>query len=96
MSDNYDSGFELVLSDAEKDQLVKEFYDNFLPEFETETEDDLWYAIQIGDRMFDLNIWIDDMDEQLRCAVYECYKMNDNWHMSCKHTWMLTEENEDA
>ena len=92
MSDNYDSGFDLVLSDHERDGLLVYYYDNCLPEYLADIEDDLWYGLQIGDRMFDLNVWTDDMTHEFTCVVYECDWINDNWQTNCRHSWTLTEE----
>jgi len=92
MSDNYDSGFDLVLSDYERDALLVYYTDNCLPEYHADKEDDLWYGIQIGERMFDLNIWLDDITSKLSCTVYECDWKNDNWQTNCKREWVLTEE----
>ena len=96
MSDNYDSGFDLVLSNYELNRLMAYYYDNCLPEYRADKEDDLWYGTQIGDRMFDLNVWLDDLTEKIVCTVYECDWIDDNWQTNCRHSWRLTEENEDA
>ena len=92
MSDNYDSGFDLVLSDDERRELNVYFIEKCLPEYLADKEDDLWYGLQIGDRMFDLNVWTDDMTYELTCVVYECDWINDNWQMNIRHSWTLTEE----
>ena len=89
MSDNYDSGFDLVLSDDERKELTHYYYDKCLPEYSADKEDDLWYGIQIGDRMFDLNIWLDDLTEEINCTVYECDWINDNWQTNCRHWWAI-------
>ena len=93
MTDNYDSGFDLVLSDYERDALLVYYTDNCLPEYHADKEDDLWYGLQIGDRMFDLNVWTDDLTEKIVCTVYECDWVRDNWQTNCRHSWTLTEEN---
>lgn len=95
MTDNYDSGFDLVLSNYELNRLMAYYYDNCLPEYRADKEDDLWYGIQIGDRMFDLNVWLDDLTEKIVCTVYECDWIDDNWQTNCRHSWTLTEENKD-
>lgn len=100
MSDNYDSGFDLVLSDYERDALLVYYTDNCLPEYLDDirlgtTDDDMWHGLQIGDRMFDLNVWTDDLTEEIVCTVYECDWINDNWQTNCRHSWTLTEENTD-
>jgi hypothetical protein len=90
MSDNYDSGFDLVLSNDELNRLMAYYYDKCLPEYRADNEDDMWYGYQIGDRMFDLNVWTDDMTDELTCVVYECDWINDNWQTNCRHSWTLT------
>lgn len=89
MSDNYDSGFDLVLSDDERKELTHYYYDKCLPEYCADKEDDLWYGIQIGDRMFDLNVWLDDQTDEINCTVYECDWINDNWQTNCRHWWAI-------
>ena len=95
MTDNYDSGFDLVLSDDERKELNYYYYGTCLPQYLDDKEEDLWYGIQIGDRMFDLNVWTDDLTEKIVCTVYECDWINDNWHTNCRHSWTLTEETDD-
>ena len=92
MSDNYDSGFDLVLSDDERRELTYYYYSTCLPQYLDDKEEDLWYGIQIGDRMFDLNVWLDDLTEKIVCTVYECDWVRDNWQTNCRHSWTLTEE----
>tara|TARA_X000001382_G_scaffold23204_2_gene14116 strand:+ start:26 stop:319 length:294 start_codon:yes stop_codon:yes gene_type:complete len=96
MSDNYDSGFDLVLSDDERKELTYYYYGTCLPEYLSDKEEDLWYGLQVGDRMFDLNVWLDDQTEDINCTVYECDWIDDNWQTNCRHSWTLTEENDDA
>ena len=89
MSDNYDSGFDLVLSNDELNRLMAYYYDKCLPEYHADKEDDLWYGLQIGDRMFDLNVWTDDLTEEIVCTVYECDWVRDNWQTNCRHSWTI-------
>ena len=89
MSDNYDSGFDLVLSDDERKELTNYYYDKCLPEYRSDKEDDLWYGIQIGDRMFDLNVWLHDQTDEINCTVYECDWINDNWQTNCRRWWAI-------
>jgi len=95
MNDNYDSGFDLVLSDYERRDLIAHYKTDSLPDYNTSSEEDMWYGYQIGDRMFDLNIWTDDMTGDIVCAVYECDWLNDNWTTNLRHSWTLTEVMED-
>ncbi len=89
MSDNYDSGFDLVLSNDELNGLMVYYYDNCLPEYHADKEDDLWYGLQIGDRMFDLNVWLDDLTEEVNCTVYECDWYENNWQTNTRHSWTI-------
>jgi hypothetical protein len=95
MSDNYDSGFDLVLSDYERNALLVYYTDNCLPEYHSDKEDDLWYGLQIDDRMFDLNVWLDDMTEEINCTVYECDWIDGDeweegyWTTNRRHSWTL-------
>ena len=95
MSDNYDSGFDLVLSDYERRDLIAHYETDSLPDYMACDEEDMWYGYQIGDRMFDLNVWTDDLTDEIVCTVYECDWINDNWQTNCRHSWTLTEEIED-
>jgi hypothetical protein len=78
VTDNYDSGFDLVLSDYERRDLIAYYETDALPDY---------------------NIWGDGHDEdrdKIVCTVYECDWIDDNWQTNCRHSWTLTEENEDA
>ena len=93
MSDNYDSGFDLVLSDYERRDLIAHYETDALPDYQSCSDDDMWYGYQIGDRMFDLNIWTDDLTEEIVCTVYECDwdGTQNNWKTNCRHSWTLTD-----
>ena len=90
MSDNYDSGFDLVLSDYERRDLIAHYETDSLPDYLSCNDDDMWYGYQIGDRMFDLNVWHDEDTNNTVCTVYECDWINDNWTTSLRHSWTLT------
>ena len=97
MTNNKASCFYLALSDHERKELIRYYKDVCFPLFQEEVEDDLWYGIEIGDwhetrRMFDLNVWRDDLTEEIVCTVYECDWIGDNWQTNCRHSWTLTEE----
>ena len=98
MSDNYDSGFDLVLSDYELEALIAHYETDVLPDFNIWGDGDMWYGYQIGDRMFDMNVWHDEDRDTIVCTVYECDwdGTQNNWKTNCRHSWTLTEENEDA
>ena len=91
MTDNYDSGFDLVLSDYERGYLTA-YYDTVIIKDMADCCDEDWYGIQIGDRMFDLNTWVDEDTGNFVCTVYECDWVRDNWQTNCRHSWILTEE----
>ena len=84
MSDN-----DLVLSNDELNGLMVYYHDDCLPKYHADKEDDLWYGIQIGDRMFDLNIWLDDLTEEIICTVYECDWLDGNWTTNCRRWWTI-------
>ena len=84
MSDN-----DLVLSDHERNGLLVYYYDNCLPEYRAAKEDDLWYGLQIGDRMFDLNVWLHAQTDEINWTVYECDWINDNWQTNCRRSWTI-------
>ena len=97
IDDNYDSGFDLVLSNDIRKELTYYYYSTCLPQYLTEKGEDLWYGIQIGDRMFDLNVWTDFggiLDkEEIVCTVYECDwdGTQNNWKTNCRYVWILTD-----
>ena len=98
MTDNYDSGFDLVLSDYERRDLIAHYETDALPDFITyftgDKEHDAWYGYQIGDRMFDMNVWHDEDRDKIVCTVYECDWIGDNWQTNCRHSWILTDKGE--
>jgi hypothetical protein len=85
---------ELVLSDYEKGYLTA-FYEtdaHIQNEHSGRDEDNDWYGIQFGERMFDLCIWKDDDMDNEACVVYECF-LNDNgeWNTDTSKKWFLKE-----
>ena len=72
MTDNYDSGFDLVLSDYERRDLIAHYETDALPDYQSCNDDDMWYGYQIGGRMFDLNVFKDYITENIVCVIYEC------------------------
>ena len=80
---------ELVLSDYEKGYLTA-FYEtdaHIQNEHSGRDEDNDWYGIQFGERMFDLCVWKDD---DIVCVVYECF-LNDGgfWNTDTSKKWFL-------
>ena len=87
--DEPDTDDELVLSDYEKGYLTA-FYDtspDIRKDQDERGEDNDWYGIQVGERMFDLCVW---KDEDEICVVYECF-LNDNneWSTDTRRRWYL-------
>lgn len=79
----------LVLSNTERRGLLAYYYDDCLPEYLADTAEDLWFGIQVGDRMFDLNVWTDDITQDINCTVYECDWIRDNWQTNCRRWWAI-------
>jgi hypothetical protein len=80
---------ELVLFDYEKGYLTA-FYEtdpDIQKDHADRGEDNLWYGIQVGERMFDLCVWKDD---DIVCVVYECF-LNDGgfWNTDTSKKWFL-------
>ena len=71
---------ELILTDYEKGYLTA-IYDERASveakaEFEESPDQNFWYCQVVGDRTFDLGIWLsdeDDINSEQVCAVYECH-----------------------
>jgi hypothetical protein len=83
---------ELRLSDYEKGYLTA-FYEtdaHIQNEHSGRDEDNDWYGVHIGERVFDLCIWKDDDMEHEVCVVYECF-LNDGgfWNTDTSKQWFL-------
>ena len=94
-----DEDNELVLSDYEKGYLTA-FYEtdaHIQNEHSGRNEDNDWYGIQIGERMFDLCIWKDDDMANEACVVYECF-LNDSgeWNTNTSKKWFLKESKDET
>ncbi len=74
---------ELYLTDDERKQLIEHYETDALPDFIANYEEDAWYGYQIGDRMFDINIWSDTYygdSDSVKCYVHLCAPTeDDNW-----------------
>jgi hypothetical protein len=82
----------LMLSDFEKGYLTA-FYETdayIQNEHSGRDENNDWYGIQIGERMFDLCVWKDDDMKHEVCVVYECF-LNDGgfWNTDTSKQWFL-------
>jgi hypothetical protein len=87
----------LELSDYEKGYLTA-YYEtdaHIQNEHSGRDEDNLWYGIQVGERMFDLCVWKEEGAESEVCVVYECY-LNDGgfWNTDTSKQWFLKEGEE--
>tara|TARA_R110002050_G_scaffold144628_1_gene270140 strand:+ start:381 stop:752 length:372 start_codon:yes stop_codon:yes gene_type:complete len=112
------TGFELQLSDYEKGFLTAYFeahlrFEDYKAEkvafpipylwYEHLDDDQEWIGVSIGNRMFDICIWLDtDFPEypdeaptypdHLVACVYECDKTDDdNWTTNTDTCWFLKE-----
>ena len=87
-----DEDDELVLSDYEKGYLTA-FYEtdaHIQNEHSGRDEDNDWYGVHVGERVFDLCVWKDDDMEHEVCVVYECF-LNDHgeWSTNTNKKWFL-------
>ena len=85
---------DLVLSGYEKGYLTA-FYEtdaHIQNEHSGRDEDNDWYGIQVGERMFDLCVWKEEGAESEVCVVYECF-LNDGgfWNTDTSKQWFLKE-----
>jgi hypothetical protein len=101
------TGFELALSDYEKGFLTAHFEAHLRFEdyrsnnnawWESLTDDNEWVGVQIGNRMFDICIWMQDNDEgpnypdDLVAVVHECTKTSDGcWQTDTSTSFFLKE-----
>jgi hypothetical protein len=83
---------DLVLSDYEKGYLTA-FYKtdaHIQNEHSGRDEDNDWYGIQVGERMFDLCVWKEEGAESEVCVVYECFLNDDGfWNTNTERQWFL-------
>ena len=82
-----------MLSDYEKGYLTA-FYEtepDIQKDHADRGEDNLWYGIQVGERMFDLCVWKDD---DIVCVVYECFLSDGGFcNTNTERQWFLKEAN---
>jgi hypothetical protein len=85
---------ELVLSKYEKGFLTGFYFTD--PAIQKDclnrNEDNDWYGVHVGERVFDLCIWKDEDTQSEVCVVYECF-LNDNgeWSTNTSKRWFLKE-----
>jgi len=66
---------ELQLSDYEKGYLMAFSHQSYDDWCDTNREpEDIWYGVQVGDRVFDINLWRDEANDMVYCSAYECIK----------------------
>jgi len=85
---------ELRLSDYEKGYLTA-FYEtdaHIQNEHSGRDEDNDWYGVHVGERVFDLCVWKEEGAESEVCVVYECF-LNDGgfWNTDTSKQWFLKE-----
>ena len=75
------TGFYFTEPDIQKDRLNRD-------------EDNDWYGVHIGERVFDLCVWKEEGAESEVCVVYECF-LNDGgfWNTDTSKQWFLKEAN---
>ena len=83
---------ELRLSDYEKGYLTA-FYEtdaHIQNEHSGRDEDNDWYGVHVGERVFDLCVWKEEGAESEVCVVYECF-LNDGgfWNTDTSKQWFL-------
>tara|TARA_B100000212_G_scaffold47375_3_gene30582 strand:+ start:1331 stop:1612 length:282 start_codon:yes stop_codon:yes gene_type:complete len=83
----------LALTGYERGYLTA-YYDAVILQDMANCCDEDWYGIQIGNRMFDMNAWVDEDTGEFVCTAYECEWINDNWQTNCEYSWILTEKND--
>ena len=82
----------LQLNDYERGYLSAYYDTVVLPDLDAGNDDD-WVGVQIGNRMFDMNVWVDDMTGNVVCTVYECYWMDGNWQTNTRQNgWVISDE----
>ena len=83
----------LKLSDYEVGYLTAFSHQSYEDWCDTNREpEDIWYGIQVGDRMFDVNLWRDESKDIVYCSVYECYKAevdDEHWTVNSDHRYFL-------
>lgn len=87
---------ELELSDYEKGYLTAYYEHDYSIQSEhaERTEENLWYSVQVGDRMFDLCVWKDEGSQLNICKVTECHAGTEEglWIEDLSKSWFLTED----
>ena len=76
-----DKRLTLHLTKQERKDLIAYYETDALPNFIACNEDDVWYGYQVGDKMFDLNVWDDEYyggKSGVHCTVYLCEPTHDN------------------
>lgn len=103
-----DTGFDLALSDYEKGFLTahyeahlcfEDYRSNFNAWWEHLNDEMEWVGVQIGDRMFDICIWLDagyddegaSYPNDLVAVVYECIEKDGSWQTDTSTRWYITE-----
>jgi hypothetical protein len=91
---DYEKGFLTAHFEAHlrfEDYKCKDWYEHL-------DDDQEWVGVSIGDRMFDICIWLDPSitgkyPQDLVAVVYECDKTGDgNWTTNTDRCWFLKED----
>lgn len=90
---NEHTGFELPLSDYEKGFLTSYYESEIVPDLKDGVEQN-WYGTNVGLRMFDLNVWLDEETGQPVCVVYQCVEKDGELVADTSTSWFLKEANQ--
>lgn len=81
---------ELNLSHYEKGYLTAFFDFVILPDWAGDYSED-WYHIDIGEAVFDINVWLDEDTSQIVCVVYQTVEKDGTWTTDKSAGWFLRE-----
>ena len=93
---------ELILTDYEKGYLTAIYNElasvEAKADFEKCPDQNFWYCQVVGDRTFDLGIWLtdeDNIDSEQVCVVYEChdYRGDGSYRTDVSFEYYLKEAN---
>lgn len=86
---------DLELNDFERGYLTAFSHASYknISSDEHKADEDFWCGLTLGERVFDLNIWHDDLDGSVSCSAYECFRNNDGDFQtdlsSAWHIWRM-------
>ena len=79
---------DLKLTEFEQGYLTAFHHFTILPAF-ADGDDDDWFGVLVGSRMFDVNAFVDDETAERFYVVYECHQNNrKEWLTDTSKKWM--------